>query len=172
MPTVQFTALSRRNLRFQSKSCCWVLLHFTKTNSLYKTLRIVTKYYFVDKQRKWLPMAGNNLLISRSVPFGRNCSLRCLLMPLNVSSIHATYLSDGFEVWHFRVLSRGKNLLFFVKTICFFFSYAPCSTGPVSTFTVNHRCTFKYRTRKPEIEQVPIYTSRREKLKRKNWESY
>ena len=81
--------------------------------------------------------------------------------------IYSWYISDGFEVRHFRVLSRGKNLLFFVKKICLFLSYAPCSTGPVSAFIVNHRCPFKYRTREPEIEQVPIYTSRREKLKRK-----
>ena len=29
-------------------------------------------------------MAGNNLLISRSVPFGQNYSLRCLLMPCDM----------------------------------------------------------------------------------------
>ena len=74
--------------------------------------KIVIKYYFVDKQSKWLPMAGNSCLKSRSVHFGRNYSLQCLLMPLRVSSIHAT---DGLEIWHFRAFSRGENLLFFFK---------------------------------------------------------
>ena len=76
----------------------------------------------------------NNFLISRSVPFGRNYSLRCLLMPLHVSSIprHAT---DGFEIqWHFRAFSRGKNLLFFLKKriVRSCLISAPWSTVPVA----------------------------------------
>ena len=34
-------------------------------------------------------------------------------------------------------------------------------------YIVNHSSPFKYRTRESEIEQVPIYTSRKEELKRK-----
>ena len=111
----------------------------------------------------------NNFLISRSVPFGRNYSLRCLLMPLHVSSIprHAT---DGFEIqWHFRAFSRGKNLLFFLKKrlVRSCRISAPWSTVPVAAFTVNHRCPFKYRKRKSQKEQVPIYTSCKETWKGK-----
>ena len=82
--------------------------------------------------------------------------------------IYSCNRSEGFEIWHLSVLSRGKNLLFFVKKTCLFLTYAPCSTVPVASFTVSHRCSFtEYRTREYEVEQVPIYTSRRKKLKRK-----
>ena len=55
-------------------------------------------------------MAGNNYLKPRSVHFGRNYRLQCILMPLRVSSIRAT---DGLEFSHFRAFSRVENLLFF-----------------------------------------------------------
>ena len=114
-------------------------------------------------------MAANNLIIPCSVRFGRNYSLRCLFMPLHVSSIYSCYRSDGFEIRLFRVLSRGKDLLFFVKKrlVPSCRMHHACSTVPVAAFTVNHRCPFKYRTRESAIEQVPIYTSLREKFKRK-----
>ena len=112
-------------------------------------------------------MAAKNLLISRSLPFGRNYSLRCLLMPLHVSSIHATYLLvSRFDISSF--CPGVKTFCFSQKKTCLFLSYEPCSTVPVAALnTVNHRCPFKYRMHEFEIEQVPIYTSHREKLKRK-----
>ena len=84
------------------------------TNSFCITLKNVTKYYFVDKQRNMTSNGWSTFLISRSVPFRRNYSLRCLLMSLRVSSIQATS-TDGFEIWHFRAFSQGENLLFFLK---------------------------------------------------------
>ena len=38
---------------------------------------------------------------------------------------------------------------------------------PIAAFTVNHRCPFKYRKRKSQKEQVPIYTSCKETWKGK-----
>ena len=62
------------------------------TNALYITLRNVTKYYFVDKQRKMTSNGWKQLTNISLGTLGRNYGLRCLLMPLHVSSIHATDL--------------------------------------------------------------------------------
>ena len=137
------------------------------TNSLHITLRNVTKYYFVDEQRK---MTSNGCKKHTNISFGTLWTKLSFAMPAHAIAciIYSCYRSDGFEIWHFHDLSWGKNLLFFVKKkTCLFLSYAPSSTVPIAVFTVNHRCPLKYRTRESEIEQVPIYTSSKEKLKRK-----
>ena len=107
----------------------------------------------------------NNFLISRSVPFGRNYSLRCLLMPLHVSSIHAT---DGFEIRHFRAFPQGKNLLFFLTEMrlvcsCRMHNDLQCPMLP-SLLTID---VLSNTARESVIEQVLIYTSWRENWKEK-----
>ena len=96
---------------------------------------------------------------------GRNYSLRRPLMPLHASCLHAIY---DFETWNFRTISRGVDLLLFLtKDFCSFLSNAPWSIGPVTVFTANRACPFKYRTHESEIKQLPIYTSRGEKKNEK-----
>ena len=89
-------------------------------------------------------------------------------MPLRVSLLHTT---DGFEIWHFRAFSRGD------KTFCF--SVRSCRLhhdvqrtllhSPLHVTLHVHILSSKYDTRESGIEQVPIYTSRMKKLKRKEF---
>ena len=100
-------------------------------------------------------MAGNNFQIFGSVPFGWNYCLQCTLTACmrNIFMLQLT-----FEIWYFRAISSGEDLLYFLKTKAF----ARCSTEilvftpwvkmPIAAFSVNHVCPFKYRTRHSEID--------------------
>ena len=101
-------------------------------------------------------MAENNFQLFGSVPCGLNYCLRCTLTAcMHAWHIHATV---DFEIWNFRAISRGEDLLFFLKPRAF----ARCSTEilvftpwlkmPIAAFRANHVCP-KYRTRHSEIDQ-------------------
>ena len=72
---------------------------------------------------------------------------------MHASHIHATV---DFEIWHFRAISRGEDLLFFLKTKARcsieILVFTPRSIMPDAAFSVNHVCPFKYRTRHSEIK--------------------
>ena len=115
----------------------------------------------LTNRENWLPMAGNNFLMSRSVPFGRNYSLR--VMPS-----HATaYIIYSCYRW-LRDLTFPR-VFPGVKThwTCSFLSYTPWCRVPGAAFNVYKAYPFKYLTHESGIKQVPIYTSWREKLTRK-----
>ena len=111
-------------------------------------------------------MAGNNFLMSRSVSFGRNYSLRVMPSHATACIIYSCYRWLRDLTVFPRVFQGWKPSVFLEKE-CSFLSYAPWYTVPIAAFNVNNACPFKYRTYESEIEQVPIYTSCREKLKRK-----
>ena len=84
-----------------------------------KTLKNVSKYYFVDKQRKmtgkekWLEKKNgwkqlSNISFGKIIVCDACSSCHCMYHP----SIHAT---DGFETSHFRAIFKVKNLSFFLK---------------------------------------------------------
>ena len=105
---------------------------------------------------KWLPMAGNNFQIFGSVPFGWNYCLRCTL----TACMHDIFMLQlTFEIWYFRAISSGEDLLFFLKTKAFarcsteILVLTPWSKMPIAAFSVNHICPFKYRTCHSEIHQ-------------------
>ena len=105
---------------------------------------------------KWLPTAGNNFQIFGSVPFGWNYCLQCTL----TACMHNIFMLQlTFEIWYFRPISSGEDLLYFLKTKAFARSsteilvFTPWLKMPIAAFSVNRVCPFKYRTRHAEIEQ-------------------
>jgi len=91
-------------------------------------------------------------------------SLRC---PLTACIIYSCYrwlrdltLPRDFPGWKLSVFLKTHDF-------CLFLSYVPWSIMPVAALSVKHVCPFKYRTCESEIGQIPIYTLRGEKLKRK-----
>ena len=133
------------------------------TNALCVTLKNVTKYYFVDKQWK---ITSNGWKQLYNISFGPldEIIVQCLLTPKRVTPIHRA--TDGFEISDFRAFSpEWKPSVFLKKRLLR--SCRTYHTGAIAAFTVNNISPFKYRTRESEREQVKIYTSRREKLKRK-----
>ena len=106
-----------------------------------------------------------------SVPFGWNYCLECTLAACMPDTF---MLQLTFEIWYFRAISRGEDLLFFLKTKAF----ARCSTEilvlkpwskmPIATLSVNHACPFKYRTRHSEIDQNSDLHLAWRKIKKEN----
>ena len=84
-----------------------------------------------------------------------------LLLAMHAHCMHAWHIhaTVDFEIWHFRAISRGEDLLFYLKTKAFarclteILVFTPRSIMPVAAFSVNHGCPFKYRTRHSKIEQ-------------------
>ena len=76
-----------------------------------------------------------------------------LLFVMHAHCMHAWHIhaTVDFEIWHFRAIPRGEDLLFFLKTRAF----ARCSTE-ILVFTPWSKmpiAAFKYRTCHSEIEQ-------------------
>ena len=121
------------------------------TNSLGITLKNVTKCYFVDKQRR-MTSNGWKQLSKYLVRYPLDeiivcdaCSCHCMyhLFMLRLQMISRFDISARFPA--------VKTFCFSLKRTCPSLSYVPCSTVPVIAFIVNHRCSFKYRTRESEI---------------------
>ena len=98
-------------------------------------------------------MARNNFQIFGSLLFGWNYCLQCTL----TACMHDIFMLQlTFEIWYFRAISSGEDLLFYVKTkafaCCFTEVFPPWLKMPIAAFSVNHVCPFKYRTRHSEIE--------------------
>ena len=116
-------------------------------------------------------MAGNNFQIFGSVPFGWNYCLEYTL----AACMHDIFMLQlTFEIWYFRAISSGEDLLFFLKTKAF----ARCSTKilvlkpwskmPIAAFSVNHACPFRQRTRHSEIDQNSDLHLAWRKIKKEN----
>ena len=116
-------------------------------------------------------MAGNNFQIFGSVPFGWNYCLECTL-PACMRDIFMLQLT--FEIWYFRAISSGEDLLYFLKTKAFArcstesLVFTPRSKMPVTAFSVHHVCSFKYRSRHSEIEQNSDLHLAWRKIKKEN----
>ena len=120
---------------------------------------------------KWLPMAGNSFEIYGSVPFGWNYCLRCTL----TACMHDIFMLQlTFEIWHLCAISSGEDLPFFLKIKAFarcsteILVFTPWSKMLVATFSVNHVCPFKYRTRHSEVEQNSDLHLAWRKIKKEN----
>ena len=114
-------------------------------------------------------MAGNNFQIFGSVPFGWNYCLQCML----TACMHDIFMLQlTFEIWYFLAISSGEDFLFYVKTkafaCCFTEILTPWLKMPIATFSVNHVCPFKYRTRHSEIEQNSDIHLAWRKIKKEN----
>ena len=116
-------------------------------------------------------MAGNNFQIFGSVPFGWNYCLQGTL----TACIHDIFMLQlTFEIWYFRAISSGEDLLIFFKTKAFarfsteILVFTPWSKMPIAAFSVNHVCPFKYRTRHSEIEQNSDLHLAWRKIKKEN----
>ena len=81
----------------------------------------------------------------------------CDARSLHACMTHSCYSWPGDLT--FRAISRGEDLLFYLKTKAFarclteILVFTPRSIMPVVAFSVNHGCPFKYRTRHSKIEQ-------------------
>ena len=133
------------------------------TNALCVTLKNVSKYYFVDKQRKmtsngWKKFKLYN--ISFGIPFGRNCSA----MPSHAKACNTYSCYRWLRDFTFPRIFPGWKPSVFLKKKRLVRSCRMYHTGAIAAFTVSNICPFKCRTRESEREQVKIYTLRREKL--------
>ena len=114
-------------------------------------------------------MAGNNFQIFGSVPFGWNYCLQCML----TACMHDIFMLQlTFEIWYFRVISSGEDLLFYVETkafaCCFTEIFPPWLKMPIAALSINHVCPFKYRTRHSEIDQNSDLHLAWRKIKKEN----
>ena len=116
-------------------------------------------------------MAGNNFQIFGSLLFGWNYCLQCTL----TACTHDIFMLQlTFEILIFRAISRGEDLLIFLKTKAFarcsteIRVFTPWSKMPIAAFSVNHVCPFKYRTSHSEIKQNSDLHLAWRKIKKEN----